>query len=126
MARCGSMTSRGSRTSSGASPSSSTVAPAPPAVATMTEPEETPGQQLEQAILGEDVVYNAAEVADETGASLEQAQRLWRALGFPDPGRERAVTQSGADAGSPLPAPVEQGAIDLDNAGVLHPALRPH
>src|SRR4051795_10296605 len=82
----------------------------------MTEPEETPGQQLEQAILDEDVVYNALEVAVETGASLEQAQRLWRALGFPDRGSERAFTQSDADAVSTLLDLVEQGAIDFDMA----------
>src|SRR3954465_6178343 len=82
----------------------------------MTKPEETPGQQLEQAILDEDVVYNALEVAVETGASLEQAQRLWRALGFPDRGSERAFTQSDADAVSTLLALVEQGAIDFDMA----------
>jgi hypothetical protein len=47
------------------------VARARPAVATMTEPEATAGQQLEEAILGEEVIYNALEVAGETGASLE-------------------------------------------------------
>jgi adenylate cyclase len=92
------------------------MARTPPTVATMTAPEETAGQQLEQAILGEDVVYNALEVAVETGASVEQAQRLWRALGFPDRGTERAFTQSDADAVSTLLALVEQGAIDFDMA----------
>jgi adenylate cyclase len=82
----------------------------------MTEPDETPGQQLEQAILGEDVVYNALEVAAETGATIEQAQRLWRALGFPDRAGERAFTQADADAVSTLLALVEQGAIDFDMA----------
>ncbi|HEX4472554.1 MAG TPA: adenylate/guanylate cyclase domain-containing protein [Nocardioides sp.] len=82
----------------------------------MTEPEETPAQQLEHAILGEDVVFNAQEVATETGASIEQAQRLWRALGFPDRGNERAFTHADADAVSTLLRLVAEGAIDFDMA----------
>ncbi|MBO0844763.1 MAG: adenylate/guanylate cyclase domain-containing protein [Nocardioides sp.] len=82
----------------------------------MTEPDESPAQQLEQAILGEDVVYNALEVAAETGASIEQAQRLWRALGFPDRGSERAFTRADVDAVSTMLQLVEQGAIDFDMA----------
>jgi adenylate cyclase len=79
-------------------------------------PDETPAQQLEHAILGEDVVFNAVEVAAETGASIEQAQRLWRALGFPDRGSERAFTHADAEAVSTLLRLVEQGAIDFDMA----------
>ncbi len=79
-------------------------------------PEETPGEQLEQAILGDELVYNALEVAAETGASIEQAQRLWRALGFPDRGSERAFTQADADAVSTLMGLVEDGSIDFDMA----------
>jgi adenylate cyclase len=79
-------------------------------------PEETPAQQLEHAILGEDVVFNALEVAAETGASIEEAQRLWRALGFPDRGTERAFTHADADAVSTLLRLVAEGAIDFDMA----------
>jgi adenylate cyclase len=79
-------------------------------------PEESPGEQLEQAILGDELVYNALEVAAETGASIEQAQRLWRALGFPDRGSERAFTQADADAVSTLLGLVEDGSIDFDMA----------
>jgi adenylate cyclase len=82
----------------------------------MTEPDETPGQQLEHAILGEDATYNAVEVAAATGASIEQAQRLWRALGFPDRGGERAFTRSDAEAVSTLLGLVEAGVIDFDMA----------
>ncbi|HET9840397.1 MAG TPA: adenylate cyclase regulatory domain-containing protein, partial [Nocardioides sp.] len=82
----------------------------------MTEPDPSPAQQLEHAILGEGVVFNALEVAEETGASIEQAQRLWRALGFPDRGSERAFTQADADAVSTLLRLVDEGAIDFDMA----------
>jgi adenylate cyclase len=89
----------------------------------MTEPEESTGQQLEQAILGEEVAYDALEVAAETGASVEEAQRLWRALGFPDRGGERAFTQSDAHAVSTLLTLVDQGAIDFEFAVDLTRAL---
>ena len=82
----------------------------------MKEPEETAAQQLEHAILGEDAVFNAVEVAAETGASIEQAQRLWRALGFPDRGSERAFTRADAEAVSTLLDLVEARAIDFDMA----------
>jgi adenylate cyclase len=81
-----------------------------------TAADETAGQQLEAAILGEDVVYNAAEGAAETGATIEQSQRLWRALGFPDRGGERAFTQADADAVSTLLQLVGDGVIDFDMA----------
>ena len=82
----------------------------------MTDPDESAAQQLEQAILGEDVVFNALEVAAEAGTSIEQARRLWRALGFPDRGSERAFTRADVDAVSTMLELVEQGAIDFDMA----------
>ncbi len=75
-----------------------------------------PAHLLEQAILGEQMVFNALEVADETGATIEQARRLWRALGFPDRGIERAFTQADADAVSTLLRLVDAGVIDFDMA----------
>jgi len=78
--------------------------------------EQPPAQQLEQAILGEDVVYSALEVAAETGATIEQAQRLWRALGFPDRGSERAFTKADAEAVSTLLSLVDEGFLDFDMA----------
>lgn len=78
--------------------------------------EESAAEQLEHAILGEDAVYSAADVAGETGASIEQAQRLWRALGFPDRGAERAFTRADAEAVSTLLRLVDEGAITFDMA----------
>jgi adenylate cyclase len=74
------------------------------------------GHRLESAILGEEAVYNALEVADETGATIDQARRLWRALGFPDRGVERAFTRSDADAVSRLLRLVDGGVVDFDMA----------
>ena len=79
-------------------------------------PDDSPAQQLEEAILGEGAVFNAVEVAAETGASIEQAQRLWRALGFPDRGSERAFNHADADAVSTLLELVAEGVIDFDMA----------
>jgi adenylate cyclase len=55
-------------------------------------------------------------VTEATGASMDQASRLWRALGFPDRGTERAFTQADADAVSTLLGLVEDGVIDFDMA----------
>jgi adenylate cyclase len=87
-----------------------------PGVPTGQAEDPTAGHQLERAILGEDVVYNALEVAAETGATIEQARRLWRALGFPDHGVDRAFTQADADAVSTLLQLVDGGVIDFDMA----------
>jgi adenylate cyclase len=81
----------------------------------MTEPDEQ-SPDLERAILGEDVTYNAAEVAETTGVTIEQTRRLWRALGFPDRGTERAFTQADVDAVSTLLGLVADGVIDFDMA----------
>jgi adenylate cyclase len=81
----------------------------------MTEPD--PGEardQLERAILGEDPVFNAAEVSTETGVTIEEARRLWRALGFPEHGTETAFTRADAEAVSTLVEVVASGLIDFD------------
>jgi adenylate cyclase len=79
-------------------------------------PDESAGQQLEQAILGEEPVFSAAVGGAATGPTIAQAPRLWRALGFPDRGSERAFTQADADAVSTLLGLVEDGSIDFDMA----------
>jgi adenylate cyclase len=92
--------------------------PVPPEPDGRTRPEE-----LELAILGEDPVFSATEVAAETGVTIDQARRLWRALGFPDRGSEVAFTRSDADAVSTLVAQVDEGLIDFDMAVTLTRAV---
>jgi adenylate cyclase len=70
--------------------------------------------ELERAILGEVPVFNALEVAEETGVTVEQLQRLWRALGFPEHGLEVAFTHADAGAVSTLLGIVESDLIDED------------
>ncbi|WP_084152273.1 adenylate/guanylate cyclase domain-containing protein [Nocardioides halotolerans] len=78
------------------------------------EPEAT--GDLEQHILGEERVYNAAQLAADTGVDLEKARRLWRALGFPEHGGATAFTRSDAQALSTLVGLVDSGLIDFDLA----------
>ena len=62
-------------------------------------------------------------MAAETGVTIEQARRLWRALGFPDRGLEVAFTIADADAVSTLVGQVEAGHIDFDMAVTLTRAV---
>ncbi|MCD4525298.1 adenylate/guanylate cyclase domain-containing protein [Nocardioides sp. cx-173] len=79
----------------------------------MGEEEE---DSLEQAILREKPHYNAAEVAAEAGVSIDHARRLWRALGFPEHGGERAFTHADVEAVSTLIGAVDAGLFDFDVA----------
>jgi len=80
------------------------------------DPRPEVGDDLEQHILGEPRVYTASELAAETGVDLDQARRLWRALGFPEHGGATAFTRSDAQALSQLLGLVESGLIDFDLA----------
>jgi adenylate cyclase len=81
-------------------------------------PDEEPqtSEDLEQHILGEPRIFTAAELAASTGVDLEQARRLWRALGFPEHGSAKAFTASDAKALSTLLGLVDSGLIDFDLA----------
>ncbi|GAB2461099.1 adenylate/guanylate cyclase domain-containing protein [Nocardioides hungaricus] len=84
----------------------------------MREPEQPPEGQpdLERAILGEAPVFNAPEVAERTGVTIEEARRLWRALGFPEHGLEMAFTDADAASLETLLSVVRSGLIDFDMA----------
>ncbi|MBS44820.1 MAG: adenylate/guanylate cyclase domain-containing protein [Nocardioides sp.] len=75
-------------------------------------------------ILGEAPEHTAAEVATSAAISVEQARRLWRALGFPEAEGDAAVyTPSDAKAIRTLVESVRTGTIDLDLAVNLTRAL---
>ena len=79
---------------------------------------------LERAILGEPPVFNAQQVSAETGVTVEEAQRLWRALGFPEHGLETtAFNHADVEAVTTLLAAVASGLIDFDMAVNLTRAL---
>ncbi len=73
-------------------------------------------QELEQAILGQapDLTNDAAALA--AGVPIDQARRLWRALGFPDLGEEAAFTDGDLHALSTVIGAVDKGAIDFETA----------
>ena len=83
------------------------------------------GADLTRAILGEEPKYDAAEVAAASGISLEEARRLWRALGFPEAEAEgtRVYTESDTQAVATLVSSIEDGVIDFDLAVTLTRAL---
>ena len=90
---------------------------AAPDAAPAAAPDGAPGgEELERAILGEDPVFNAAEVAEATGVTIEQARRLWRALGFPEHGAATAFNTADADALRLLTDLVDGGLFDFDLA----------
>ena len=82
----------------------------------MTEPEPTSRDDLERAILGRNPQLTSEAVAAAAGVSLEQARRLWRALGFPDVGEAAAFTEADELALRTLVGTVDAGAIDFDTA----------
>ena len=90
-----------------------------------TEPEQPVDvvAELTTRILGEAPVYSAAEVAAESGVTLEQARRLWRALGFPESGGSRAYTPADVAAVTSLVQAVDSGLMDFDLAVTLTRAL---
>ncbi|WP_457186146.1 adenylate/guanylate cyclase domain-containing protein [Nocardioides sp. P5_E3] len=81
-----------------------------------TGPHEAPGERLDHAILRSEPAFNALEVAAETGVTIEQTRRLWRALGFPEFSGEKAYTAADIKAVSTLMGFVDSGAVDFDTA----------
>jgi adenylate cyclase len=73
-------------------------------------------EQLEQVILGDLPGLTSVDVASAAGVTLEEARRLWRALGFPDAGEQAAFNEADLSALSTLIGTVEAGAIDFDTA----------
>src|SRR6476620_9413700 len=79
------------------------------------QPDPPPGPgDLERAILGETPEFNAKEVAAATGVTLEEARRLWRALGFPEHGLENAYTDADTEALTTMISAVRADLIDFD------------
>ena len=73
-------------------------------------------QELEQAILGQAPDLTNDAVALAAGVPVDQARRLWRALGFPDLGEEAAFTDGDLHALSTVIGAVDKGAIDFETA----------
>ena len=83
----------------------------------MTEPDEADlgAAYLERTLLGGSRRYNRLEVAERSGVSLDRAQRLWRALGFPDADDDEVVfTDLDVQALRTVQELVELGLLDDD------------
>jgi adenylate cyclase len=73
---------------------------------------ETLRDELARLILGADPGLTRAEVADQGGLSVERGERLWRALGFPDPGDDPTYGESDVEALSIVAAALERGLLE--------------
>ncbi|MFZ5849698.1 MAG: adenylate/guanylate cyclase domain-containing protein [Actinomycetota bacterium] len=80
-------------------------------------------EELERVILGDQPGLTSTDVASAAGVTVEQARRLWRALGFPDAGEQAAFNDADLIALSTVIGAVESGAIDFDTAVRMTRAL---
>lgn len=78
---------------------------------------------LADALLREHPSLTSQQVADGAGVTLEEARRLWRALGFPDSGEAIAFTAADQHALRLVQQTVETGGVDLETATRLTRAL---
>lgn len=67
--------------------------------------------RLVHLILGADAELTAEQVTEHGGLSLENGQRLWRALGFPDTGEGVAYAQADVQAVQLVASALEAGVI---------------
>nr|WP_231626531.1 adenylate/guanylate cyclase domain-containing protein [Streptomyces apocyni] len=83
------------------------------------EVDDAPGERaddplalrLEQLILGAERRYTAFQAARTAGVSMELASRFWRAMGFPDIGQAKALTEADVLALRRLAGLVEAGLL---------------
>ncbi len=74
------------------------------------------GGDVARALLGQEPTLTAAEAAAKAGLPLGQARRLWRTLGFPERGDERAYNEDDVAAIAAVADVVGEGLIDFDLA----------
>ena len=87
-----------------------------PELPELPEPATPPDHELETAILGDRPRLSAADVAAEHQIPIDGARRLWRALGFPEPGSARVFTPADSEALGTALRLVDSGVLDLDLA----------
>jgi adenylate cyclase len=78
---------------------------------------------LARRILGGELTLTSAEVADKGGLSLEDGQRLWRALGFPDTGEAIAYGEPDVGAVATVSGAIESGLLDEETVFRMTRAL---
>jgi adenylate cyclase len=78
------------------------------------EPAHPTTADFERAILGERPELRGNEIAAAAGVSLDEARRLWRALGFPDAANQHAFTHADRDALVLVAESVSETDIDFE------------
>ena len=82
----------------------------------MSEPPVPDGGDVARALLGQPPTLTAAEAAAKAGLPLREARRLWRTLGFPERGDERAYNDDDVAAISAVARVVTEDLADFDLA----------
>ena len=80
-------------------------------------------EELARLILGEDQMLSGAEVTERGGLSVEQGERLWRALGFPNAGDAPAYGERDVEAIALIAQTLEEGLLDESTVFRLTRAL---
>jgi adenylate cyclase len=88
-------------------------------VSTPSEPRDTANDQilrdaLAERILGEHHSLTNAQTAEQSGLSLARAKRVWRALGFPDPGDAPAFGPADVEALTIIAATIDNDLLEED------------
>ena len=73
-----------------------------------------PGAQPQEHAHPRADALTSAQVSESAGVSLDDARRLWRALGFPDAGGDAAFTPSDRQALELVATIVRDGGLDID------------
>ncbi|MEO6471624.1 MAG: adenylate/guanylate cyclase domain-containing protein [Aeromicrobium sp.] len=79
--------------------------------------------KLARLILGGDISYDSREVIEKGGLSFENGQRLWRALGFPDTGSDKAYSKRDVEAMKTVASALDSGALDEETVFRMTRAL---
>jgi adenylate cyclase len=80
-------------------------------------------ETLASLILGGELTMTSEEVARKGGLELEQGQRMWRALGFPDTGDSVAYGERDVEAMATVGAAISAGVMDEATAFRITRAL---
>ncbi|MGJ9413470.1 adenylate/guanylate cyclase domain-containing protein [Aeromicrobium sp. CF4.19] len=80
-------------------------------------------EELARLILGEEQCLTGSEVTDKGGLTVEQGERLWRALGFPNAGDAPAYGDRDVEAIALIAATLEGGLLDESTVFRLTRAL---
>lgn len=98
-----------------ASADNSSEMPALASAESFGEENLAPAELISQGLLSGEGQYTRVEVAERSGASLDEARQLWRALGFPEVGDDQRVfTSADIAALSHATALVKLGVVDSD------------